>query len=140
MSFFASSKYMLGINRAKIPTIGVTWFSAIARRPIRSKIQCASSEKSLNISRRSISFATRDATKCITRRCFSSGNERGRNQWNLKKYIEDFLGPKKMPERHTFAWYREITLICTVFAITGSSTMILVSSLVPYKKHFFFLT
>ncbi len=34
-----------------------------------------------------------------------------------------FLAPKPMPERHTFAWYREMLLICTVFAITGSSTM-----------------
>jgi hypothetical protein len=35
-----------------------------------------------------------------------------------------FLAPKLMPERHTFAWYREVLLICTVFAITGSSTML----------------
>lgn len=38
-----------------------------------------------------------------------------------------FLGPKPMPERHTAAWYREVALICTVFGITGSSTMMLVS-------------
>lgn len=37
-----------------------------------------------------------------------------------------FTGPKVMPERWTAEWYREVTLICTVFAITGSSTMILV--------------
>lgn len=34
-----------------------------------------------------------------------------------------FLAPKEMPERNTAAWYREMVLICTVFAITGSSTM-----------------
>lgn len=38
--------------------------------------------------------------------------------------IQRFLGPKKMPERHTAAWYKEVLLICTVFAITGSSTMV----------------
>jgi len=42
----------------------------------------------------------------------------------LKGWLQWFLGPKPMPERHTFAWYREVTLICTVFAITGSSTMV----------------
>jgi len=34
-----------------------------------------------------------------------------------------FLAPKLMPERGTFAWYREMVLICTVFGITGSTTM-----------------
>jgi len=37
-----------------------------------------------------------------------------------------WLAPKEMPERHTFAWYREMLLICTVFAITGSASMVLV--------------
>lgn len=38
-----------------------------------------------------------------------------------------FIGPKEMPPRWTAAWYREMVLVCTVFAITGSSTMVLVS-------------
>jgi hypothetical protein len=38
-----------------------------------------------------------------------------------------FIGPKEMPPRWTPRWYGEVFLICTVFAITGSSTMILVS-------------
>ena len=41
-------------------------------------------------------------------------------------FFERFLGPKPMPERYSFAWYKEVALICTVFGITGSSTMILV--------------
>ncbi|CAJ1925808.1 unnamed protein product [Cylindrotheca closterium] len=41
-------------------------------------------------------------------------------------FWQRFIGPKPMPERWTAAWYREVTLICTVFAITGSSTMVLV--------------
>jgi len=45
--------------------------------------------------------------------------------------ISNFLGPKPMPERYTAAWYGEMLLICTVFAITGSSTMVLVSG---FKK------
>ena len=31
-----------------------------------------------------------------------------------------------MPPRNTFQWYREMILLSTVFAITGSSTMFLV--------------
>lgn len=42
-------------------------------------------------------------------------------------FLERFLGPKEMPPRWTFSWYREMVLLCTVFAITGSSTMVLVS-------------
>ena len=45
---------------------------------------------------------------------------------NKATFLERFLGPKPMPPRHTFAWYREMILICTVFAITGTSTMMLV--------------
>ena len=44
----------------------------------------------------------------------------------LSSKWKQFLGPKPMPERWTVAWYKEVTLICTVFAITGSSTMVLV--------------
>ena len=41
-------------------------------------------------------------------------------------FLQRFLAPKVMPERNTPRWYLEMTLICTVFAITGSSTMVLV--------------
>jgi hypothetical protein len=34
---------------------------------------------------------------------------------------------KEMPPRNTPRWYGEMVLLCTVFAITGSSTMVLVS-------------
>lgn len=37
-----------------------------------------------------------------------------------------FIGPKEMPPRWTTAWYGEMVLVCTVFAITGTSTMVLV--------------
>ena len=42
-------------------------------------------------------------------------------------WLQRFLGPKPMPTRYSFHWYREIFLICTIFAITGTSTMLLVS-------------
>ena len=37
---------------------------------------------------------------------------------------QKFLAPKPMPERYSASWYQEVVLICTVFAITGSSTML----------------
>ena len=40
--------------------------------------------------------------------------------------FQRFIGPKEMPPRWTTAWYGEMVLICTVFAITGTSTMIMV--------------
>ena len=45
---------------------------------------------------------------------------------SFQRMLNDFLGAKPMPPRWTLAWYKEVTLICTVFAITGSSTMVLV--------------
>jgi hypothetical protein len=62
------------------------------------------------------------------RRCSSSGpngNSGGSNPAQ-QTFLQKFLAPKPMPPRNTPAWYREMTLLCTVFAITGSSTMFLV--------------
>ena len=42
-------------------------------------------------------------------------------------WLQKFFSLKEMPEKYTFQWYREMVLICTVFAVTGSSTMFLVS-------------
>ena len=50
------------------------------------------------------------------------------NSTRFQQMLQNFLGPKPMPPRWTLAWYREVTLICTVFAITGTSTMVLVSN------------
>lgn len=41
-------------------------------------------------------------------------------------FLQRFLAPKPMPPRNTPRWYAEMVLICTVFAITGTSTMVLV--------------
>jgi hypothetical protein len=46
------------------------------------------------------------------------------NKHDTATMWQRFLGPKPMPERHTAAWYREMLLICTVFGITGSTTML----------------
>jgi hypothetical protein len=41
-------------------------------------------------------------------------------------FLQRFLGPKPMPPQNTFHWYIEMTLLCTVFAISGTTTMVLV--------------
>lgn len=41
-------------------------------------------------------------------------------------FLQRFLGPKPIPPQNTFRWYIEMTLLCTVFAISGTSTMVLV--------------
>jgi hypothetical protein len=46
---------------------------------------------------------------------------------SLSQMWTRFMGPKEMPPRWTFTWYREMALVCTVFGITGSSTMVVVS-------------
>lgn len=37
-----------------------------------------------------------------------------------------WTAPREMPPRYTLRWYGEVVLICTVFGITGTSTMLLV--------------
>jgi hypothetical protein len=40
-----------------------------------------------------------------------------------------WTAPREMPPRYTVRWYGEVVLICTVFGITGTSTMLLVRRL-----------
>jgi len=51
-------------------------------------------------------------------------------------FWQKWTSAKEMPERGTMQWYKEMVLICTVFGITGSSTMVLVS----FGLHFFHFT
>lgn len=40
------------------------------------------------------------------------------------RWWERFTAERTMPKRYTAAWYGEMLLVCTVFGITGSTTMI----------------
>lgn len=70
----------------------------------------------------------------IMQRTFSHGAQKETSKEAITKaekvveenILQRFLGPKIMPERGTTQWYREMVLLCTVFAITGTSTMVLV--------------
>jgi hypothetical protein len=41
-------------------------------------------------------------------------------------FLQRYMAHKEMPPRNTAKWYFEMVLLCTVFAITGTSTMIVV--------------
>jgi hypothetical protein len=43
-----------------------------------------------------------------------------------RTWWQQWTGPRQMPPKYTMKWYLEMLLICTVFAITGSSSMFLV--------------
>lgn len=68
-------------------------------------------------------------------RSFSNASKEGANATTKsataeKSFLQKFLGPKEMPPRGTMAWYGEMVLVCTVFAITGTSTMLFVRPVV----------
>lgn len=43
-----------------------------------------------------------------------------------QSFLSRWMGHKEIPPRGTLKWYGEMVLLCTVFAITGTSTMVLV--------------
>ena len=78
---------------------------------------------------------TLNATKLLSRsryllhraRYFSAGGGGGKPQPpTTPTFLQRWMAPKDMPPRWTLRWYGEMVLICTVFAITGTSTMVLV--------------
>ena len=56
-------------------------------------------------------------------RYFSTG---GKPSSTNQTFLQRWMAPKEMPPRWTLRWYGEMVLICTVFGITGTSTMVLV--------------
>ena len=92
---------------------------------------------SLSRSSTQVNLVRRDASSSYLRRNLTTGkpeaeavakeaSSSAKNKGS-SSFLQRFLGPKEMPPRWTFTWYREMVLLCTVFAITGSSTMVLVS-------------
>lgn len=57
---------------------------------------------------------------------FFSAEGKNSSQQQSTTFIQRWLAPKEMPPRNTPRWYAEMVLLCTVFAITGTSTMVLV--------------
>jgi hypothetical protein len=67
-------------------------------------------------------FLTTDKNSATSKQAKETANEQGPKS----TFWQKFTGAKPMPERWTLPWYREMVLISTVFAITGSSTMVVV--------------
>lgn len=150
---YRPTKYLHSFKVQQHSTMSLSSFGA--GRFVRGSL-CSSYHGRSFVRPSSFSFLNGQQRSCATnrqillagnngsKRCFSSGKQQPPN--NFEKIIkvtrnqqqpqepevkltmlQKFLGPKPMPERHTAAWYGEMLLICTVFAITGSSTMLLVS-------------
>lgn len=74
-------------------------------------------------------YSVGSINRSTTRRFASTSGDKsptGKSR-SLSDFWKSYLEPVPMPDRWSAAWYREMVLICTVFAITGSSTMVLVS-------------
>ena len=71
-----------------------------------------------------------------------SQNSEASQQVKQLSFLQRWMGPKEIPPRWTLPWYGEMTLICTVFAIAGSSTMFMASDHVLFlikKTSFMFI-
>jgi hypothetical protein len=63
----------------------------------------------------------------VIRKGTADGKGAATAETGTQTWLQRFLAHKEIPPRSTFAWYREMLLISTVFGITGTSTMVLVS-------------
>ena len=106
------------------------------RRPMTSRILCnagsiqkttgrrfasSGNMKSTNGKSNSIKEVVEPATKEAMSPPSSTSSS------SFSQFWKSYLQPKPMPIRWSAAWYREMALLCTVFAITGTSSMVLVS-------------
>jgi hypothetical protein len=76
--------------------------------------------------------AKQPAEAATTKEAVVEASNNVNNNNSKRTFWQRFWEPKEMPPRHTLAWYREMVLICTVFAVTGSSTMVLVRMIYIY--------
>ena len=75
--------------------------------------------------------------RILSNRYFTSNTNT--NSSKPKSWWERWTAPREMPPRNTPRWYGEMILICTVFAITGTSTMVLVRVIHYYNIPIFLL-
>ena len=106
-------------NWIEASTLTTKTFSSVTRAP-------NSSQQVLLLSHRHHS-RHRSLLNCRRWKTTNSDSSSG-NGSNSRPHLfmQRFLAPKPMPPRNTPKWYAEMALICTVFGITGSSTMFLV--------------
>jgi len=101
--------------------VGGSSISSTALRATRYQIRPTFSSPRIN------SCPTRKQIRPFTNSSKDSANNATSSG---KTFLEKFLGPKEIPPKGTLAWYGEMVLICTVFAITGTTTMMMVRPVV----------
>jgi len=65
---------------------------------------------------------TKTSSMNMNKRMMTSGNDK-----TSGSFLTRWMSPREMPDRGTGKWYAEMVLICSVFAVTGTSTMVIVS-------------
>jgi hypothetical protein len=116
------------------PALMLSWCGNASVRPEMASIfyKQQTSLWSNNICARATSrnFSKSTADKASKETVSSTKVVAAAEQYNstssFTKFLNWYLAEKTMPPRWTLPWYREMVLICSVFAVTGSSTMILV--------------
>lgn len=119
------------------------------RQRITSFFKNARNEATAVQQQRNMSTRIKKAKKILRPKRIKRASTRmqplARKEWNTDEkklsLLEKWIAPRPMPPRKTFNWYLEMALVCTVFAITGTSTMgqfsmSLLSSLSIFSKSF----
>jgi len=106
------SQTMFGVS--KFSQSCVNQASVHARRKFTSSVK-------QNVTKRGVvQKSSKSASESIDATASTGANLKG------SSLSQRWMAPKEIPPKGTLNWYGEMTLICTVFAITGTSTMILV--------------
>jgi len=115
-------------------------FASTARASISAATTLSRSSRLLRTSMNTVagretrSFSQVKANLFVRQQCgkrvFSSQGKKTdaptQQQEQSMSFLQRWMAPKEMPPRNTPRWYAEMVLLCTVFAITGTSTMVLV--------------
>lgn len=103
---------MLGVSQFSQSCVNQVSFHA--RRKFTSSVK-------QNVSKRGVvQKSSKSANESIDATASAGANLKGLS------FSQRWMAPKEIPPKGTLKWYGEMALICTVFAITGTSTMILV--------------
>ncbi len=71
-------------------------------------------------------FSSFRSPSSASRRSFTSSSSSSSSESSFARFWRRWTAEVPSPPRYSGAWWRETALICTVFAITGSSSMYLV--------------
>ena len=119
---------MLSMKVLSSPTIGrgLKAFSPLVNRNTVTARFCVSNPRIYYVNARR-TFTSKppsgasNSVKKETAEVVSSSAKKGQGS-----FLQRWMAHKEIPPRGTVKWYGEMTLICTVFAITGTSTMVMV--------------